>query len=166
MKTIQNLIAVGALLLCAQLNADNVKVINTAAQAVPVTMTGTGAPVPPAPTGASQKVGTSGNVANAAATATLAAVSAKTNYITGFQITGSGATAALTVNATVTGLKGGTQTYTFVFPVGDTVPATPLVVYFPTPMPATGANVAITVTLPASGAGGLHAAANVQGFDL
>lgn len=166
MKRIQTLIALSALCLCTSLNADNVTVVNPANKPVPVSITGTAPAPPPLPTGANAKVGTSGNVANATATATLGAVAARTNYITGFQITGSGATAALTVNATVTGLKGATQTYTFVFPVGADTQAAPLNVTFATPMPASAANTAITVSLPASGAGGLHAAVNVQGFDL
>lgn len=106
----------------------------------------------------------SGNVANASAAATLAAVAGKKNWITGFALTGSGATAAAVVNATVAGVEGGTQTYTFTFPAGAAVAAEPLVVTFPTPLPATGVNTAITVTLPAAGAGNTNAAANVYGF--
>lgn len=159
------LIAVSALF-CASLKADNVVVVNPTNKPIPVAITGTAPAPPPLPTGANAKVGTSANVANAAATATLPAVSGRTNYITGFQITASGATAALTVNATVTGLKGTAQNYTFVFPAGVDVPATPLIVSFATPMPANAANLAISVTLPASGTGGTHAAVNVQGFDL
>lgn len=107
---------------------------------------------------------TSGNVANAAAAAALAAVSGKRNWITGFALTASGSTAALVVNATVAGVEGGTMTFTFTFPAGAAVAATPLVVEFPTPIPATGVNTAITVTLPAGGAGNTNAAANVFGF--
>lgn len=108
----------------------------------------------------------SGNVANASAVASLAAAVGLTNYITGFQITASGATAASVVDATVTGLIGGTATYSFTFPAGATVGATPLVVTFPQAIPASAANTAITVTLPASGAGGAHASVNVFGFRL
>ena len=51
----------------------------------------------------------SGDVANASAVATLAAPGAGlTNYVTGFTITFSGATAASVVLATLTGLLGGT----------------------------------------------------------
>lgn len=108
----------------------------------------------------------SGNVAAAIASASLPAVAGVTNYITGFQITASGATAALVVNATVTGLIGGTATYTFVFPAGVTVAATPLLVTFPQAIPASAANIAITVSLPSSGAGGTNASVNVFGFSL
>ena len=106
----------------------------------------------------------SGNVAAAAAVATLAAVAGRTNYITGFVLTASGSTAALAVDVTVTGLIGGTATFTFTFPAGATVAATPLVVTFPTPVPASAANTAIVVTLPSGGAGNAHAAANAFGF--
>ena len=108
----------------------------------------------------------SGNVANAAAAASLAASAGATNYITGFVCTASGSTAALVVNVTVAGLIGGTATFTFVFPAGATVQATPLIVTFPTPIPASAANTAITVTLPAGGAGNTNAAANVFGFRI
>lgn len=106
----------------------------------------------------------SGNVANAAATATLAAAAGATNYITGFTCTATGSTAAAVVNVTVAGLIGGTATFTFLFPAGATVLATPLLVTFPTPIPASAANTAITVTLPAGGAGNTNASVNVFGF--
>lgn len=106
----------------------------------------------------------SGNVANAAAVATLPVVAGKTNFLTGFEVVATGATAALTVLVTVTGLVGGTLTYPFVFPAGAGVAAQPLVVNFPRPLQASGAGVAIAVTLPASGAGGLNASVNAHGF--
>lgn len=109
--------------------------------------------------------GASGNKANATATATLAGVAGKTTYITGFQCTAAGATAALAVSATVSDGTW-TQTYAFVYPTGAAVQATPLIVTFPIPVPATAANTAITVTLPASGAGGTNAACNAQGYQL
>lgn len=108
----------------------------------------------------------SGNQANANAVATMAAVAAKTNYITGFQITASGATSAGVVNATVVGLLGGTATYTFTVPAGATTAAQPLQVTFANPMPASAVNTAIVVTLPALGSGNTNAAVNAQGYVL
>lgn len=138
--------------------AGNDFITNDATKPVPVTTVGA------LPSGSNPKTGASGNVANASAVATLAAVSGRTNYITGFQVTSAGATGPLAVNVTVTGLITGTATYTFVH---GTVPAlTTLIVPFDRPIPASATNTAITVTLPASGAGGLNAAACVQGFDL
>lgn len=108
----------------------------------------------------------SGNQTNANAVATLAGATGKTTYITGFQCTASGATTALPVNVTVTGVITGTMTYTFTFPAGVLIAATPLLVTFPTPVPASAANTAIVVTLPASGLGGTNAACNAQGYQL
>lgn len=118
------------------------------------------------PVGANRKVASSGNVANASAVASLGAVSAKTNYITGFIITASGATSGLVVDATLAGLAGGTLTFSFAFPAGVLVQATPLVVDFPVPMPASAVNTAITLTLGAGGAGNAHAAVSIMGFDV
>lgn len=108
----------------------------------------------------------SGNVANASAVATLAGISGKTTWITGFQCSAAGATAASVVNLTVGGVVSGTMTYTFVFPAGATTAASPLVVNFASPVPASATNTAITVTLPAGGAGNTNASCAAQGFQL
>ena len=109
--------------------------------------------------------GASGNQANANAVATLPGVANRITYISGFQCTASGATTGLPVNATVTDGTW-TFTYSFVFPAGVLVSATPLVVQFNPPFPASAQNTPITVTLPASGAGGTNAACNAQGYQL
>lgn len=109
---------------------------------------------------------TSGNVANASAVATLAGVSAKTTYITGFIITAAGATTGLAVNVTLAGVITGTMTFTFVAPAGVLVAAVPLVVTFDTPIPASAVNTAIVLTLPALGAGNTNASANAFGYQL
>jgi len=105
----------------------------------------------------------SGNVANTPAVATLAAVANRTTYITGFVVTGLGATAAGTVDITVTGP---TNTLHFVqtAPAGATVPQTPLVVTFPRPIPAAAVNTAIVVTVPAFGAGNVSACVTAFGY--
>lgn len=108
----------------------------------------------------------SGNVANGAAVATLVGVAGKTTYITGFQITAAGATAALVVTVTVVGTVTGTMSYTFTFPAGAAVGATPLAITFPAPVPASAVNTAIVVTLPAGGAGNTNATVSAQGFQL
>lgn len=108
----------------------------------------------------------SGNVAAGAAVATLPGVAGKTTYITGFQCTAAGSTGALVVTVTVAGVITGTMSYTFSFPAGITVGATPLVVNFPRPIPASGQNVAIVVTLPSGGAGNTNATTSAQGFQL
>lgn len=106
----------------------------------------------------------SGNVVAAAAVATLAAEVGKTTYVSGFILTAAGATAALVVNATIAGVLGGTMTFSFAFPAGVTLQATPLAVTFPYPIPASAVNTAIVVTLPSGGAGNTNAAAVAIGF--
>jgi hypothetical protein len=108
----------------------------------------------------------SGKVANAIATATLAAVVGKTNYITGFEVWAGGATAGALVDVTISGLAGGSRTYPYSVPAGATNAATPLLIVFPAPLPASAANVAITVTLPALGVGNAAAQVNAYGFQL
>ena len=107
---------------------------------------------------------TSGNVANASAIATLPGAVGKTTYITDFECTASGSTAALVVIATITGTINGSQSFIFVFPAGATVAAQGLIVTLPTPIPASATNTPIVVTLPAGGAGNTNAACNVQGY--
>ena len=116
--------------------------------------------------GRAQLHASSGNKANAAAVATLAHPdSSHTVYITGFEVTASGSTAALVVTVTVTGVAGGTLSYTFVFPAGVGVQAQPLVVNFDAmPIQASGPGVDIVVTCPAGGAGNTNAVVNAHGF--
>jgi hypothetical protein len=106
----------------------------------------------------------SGNVANAAAVATLAGVADKTTYVTGFRCGGSGSTAAAIVNITVAGLLGGTQTYTMISVAGATLANTPVSREFTRPVPASAVNTAIVVTMPALGAGNTNASCNAEGF--
>lgn len=105
-----------------------------------------------------------GNVANASAVATLTGTATTTVYISGFEITGSGATAGLPVLVTVAGLLGGTRTYVYTFEAGVLVGNKPLTVQFAPPLPASAINTAIVVTCPASGAGGTNNSAVAHGF--
>lgn len=107
---------------------------------------------------------TSGNVAAATATATLAAVAGKTNYVTGFEIDGGGATAASFVAAVLSGILGGSISYTLAPPAGAALPMTPRQVTFNPPLPASGPGVAIVLTVPSLGAGNTNAIANIHGF--
>lgn len=135
--------------------------------ATPVTaVDDTGKPMGPLPSGAVSVVGASGNVANAVAAASLPAVAGKTNYLTGFEITGSGATAGLPVSVTVTGLLGGTLTFTYTAAVGALVGNAPLIVPFPKPLAASAVNTAITVSCPALGTGNTNNCAVIHGFVL
>lgn len=119
---------------------------------------------PPYTTAQTPLIAKSGNVANASAAATLTGTATTTVYITGFEITGSGATAALPVTVTVAGLLGGTIQYTYNFAAGALVGNNPLIVEFTPPLPASAVNTAIVVTCPASGAGGTNNTVVAHGF--
>jgi hypothetical protein len=106
----------------------------------------------------------SGDVANAVATATIPAVAGKTAYLAGFDINGSGATSALVVAPTVTGLISGTRTYVYGAVAGATAMNAPLSVRFDPPIPASAANVAIAASCPALGTGAAHNSVNAYGF--
>lgn len=108
---------------------------------------------------------TSGSVANASAVATLAAAASKTTYITGFVVTGLGATAVGSVTATLA-LSGVSETLDYVVPVpaGVTVGLTPLVVNFPFPLSSGAVNSTIVVTVPALGAGNTSCAVSATGY--
>lgn len=108
----------------------------------------------------------SGNVAAATATATISATAGVLNYITGFEVTGAGATAAAVVNVTVVGCVGGTMTYVYTAPAGATAGNTPLIVQFPSPLPATAKNVAIVVSCPSLGTGNTNNAVVAHGFQI
>lgn len=108
----------------------------------------------------------SGSVAAAPAVATLPGTPNFKNFVTGFELTAGGATAAALVNATLAGIAGGTLNYTFAAPAGVAVGATPLTVYFDPPIPASAVNTAITLTLPSLGAGNTNATAVIHGFQL
>lgn len=109
---------------------------------------------------------TSGNVANASAAASLPAVAAVTNFLAGVEITFAGATGALNVIATITGLLGGTRSYICTVPAGVAVQGTPLLLRFDPPIPSSAVNTAIVVTLPALGAGNTHACVNISGYKI
>jgi hypothetical protein len=99
-----------------------------------------------------------------AITATLAGVAAKTTYITGFQVTGAGATGASVITVTVTGTISGTLSFNIAIPAGAAVGVTPLIVSFPVPVPASAVNTAIVVNVPSFGAGNTNSAVAAQGF--
>jgi hypothetical protein len=108
----------------------------------------------------------SGVVANASAVATLPALPGQTAYVSGFQVTASGATSAARVTLTLAGLAGGAIAYNYVFINGAAVSCNPLMVTFSPALPASAPNTAIVLTLPAGGAGNAGAAVSMQGFYL
>lgn len=127
-------------------------------------LTSSGVPAGSLPAGAIGVTASSGNQPNANAVATMPAVAGKTNYVTGFELTGGGATAGQLVIATLTGILGGTSFYIVGSVTGAAVPNAPLVVNFATPIAASAANTAIAITMPALGAGNTNAVANIRGY--
>lgn len=103
-------------------------------------------------------------VAAAANNVTLAGVAGQTTFITGFEITGDGATAGSIITITITGVLGGTKTYFLTIPAGVTTAITPLIVEFARPIPASAVNTAIVVNVPSFGAGNTNAAVTAHGF--
>jgi hypothetical protein len=99
---------------------------------------------------------------HAANVVTLPAVAGKTNYVTGIEITGTGANAASNITAVLSGISVGLN-FNIEVPSGITVPLTPIIVEFSRPIPAFGVNVAITLTVPDFGVNGT-CAANIHGF--
>lgn len=118
------------------------------------------------PPGNAQLTNASGNVAAAAANSTLTPAATKTAYITGFDVTGAGATAGSVILVTVTGVLGGTLTFPLTIPAGAGVGITPLQVRFPYPIPATAVNTPIVVNVPSFGAGNTNAASVAYGFQI
>jgi hypothetical protein len=100
------------------------------------------------------------------AAATLAGTAGKTTYICSVTVSGLGATAATPVTVTVATLAGGnTMSYSYVFPLGATVPSTPLAVNYNPCIPAGAAATAITVTVPGA-AGNTATQINATGYQL
>lgn len=118
------------------------------------------------PVGALQNRGASGNVAAASAVATLDSDPGKTTYISGFQVTGGGATAASVINVVVSGTLGGSLTYNIAVPAGAILGIVPLVVQFYPPYPASALDTDIVVTVPTFGVGNTNASVVSTGFKL
>lgn len=116
------------------------------------------------PDGATQVSASSGNVAAGTAAASLPAVAGRTNYITGFTISGAGATLGLAVSVTVVGVLSGTLTYTYTAIAGVLLANQSLNVSFPYPLAASAVNTAITVSCPTLGIGNTNNTVNVYGY--
>jgi hypothetical protein len=103
-----------------------------------------------------------GTAAAAPITLTVPAQAGKTNQVSGFQVTGDGATAGSIIVVTLSGVQGGTQSFDLTIPAGAGVPITPLIVTFNPPLVASGPNTAIVLTVPSFGAGNTNAAAELD----
>lgn len=104
----------------------------------------------------------SGNVANATVAATLAATPQVTNYLTGLHMLSAGATGALPVDCTITGIVGGTQTFTYVYSTLNAYNKVDF--YYNPPLKASSVNTAIVASCPAGGTGAAHATMNLEGL--
>lgn len=123
-----------------------------------------GSPIPVASTTAGTDVTISSAAAAAANNVTLPGVAGRTTYLSGFEITGAGATAASVIAVTVTGTVSGTLNYALAVPAGAAVGVTPLLVEFARPIPASAPNTAIVVNVPSFGAGNTNAAVTAHGY--
>lgn len=108
----------------------------------------------------------SGNVAANTAAAALTPDADKQAFCAGFIISGSGATGALVVSVTLTGVTGGTLTFTYTAIAGAALANQPLAVAFDPPIAASSINQAITVSCPTLGAGNTNNTANIWGYQL
>lgn len=98
--------------------------------------------------------------ANTPVTATLPAAAGKTTYITGFSVTVGTGTAAPAGLVTVTGTVGGTLNNQ----LGGSASGTSMDRDFSHPVPASAANTAITVNVPALGATTGAVAVVIRGY--
>jgi hypothetical protein len=108
-------------------------------------------------------VASSGNVANATATATIAAQAGRLNYLNNLIVTGGGATAASVVTCTITGLQGGTISFIYGAPAGAAIRGDSLAMPFSAPIPASAPNTAIVASCPALGAGNTRMVVTITG---
>ena len=107
--------------------------------------------------------------ANAAAAnnLTLPGVAGKRTFISGFVVSGGGATGASVIAITVSGVgASGTLNFALPIPAGATAAVQPLNVQFSPPLAANADNQAISLTVPSFGAGNTVDAASAWGFKL
>lgn len=116
------------------------------------------------PAGATPITAASGVVTAATATATLTATSTTKAWITGFSITGGGATGASLITCTVTGLVTGTQSYVVGVVAGVTLANPKFERAFSVPVPASAVNTNIVVSCPTFGVGNNGASVNAEGY--
>lgn len=107
-----------------------------------------------------------GNIAAATATCTMPATSGKFTYITGFDITASGATVGSVVTCTLTNTGSGTHSYTFAATAGALLSDTPLIKTFSTPLKATASNTSPVLSCPSLGTGNTNMTINADGYQL
>lgn len=120
----------------------------------------------PYPSGAIAVSCSTGNVAAATATCTMPATSAKTTYITHFDITGSGATLGAAVTCTLTNTGSGTHSYTFIAIAGALLADQALSVSFNPALKASAQNTSPVLSCPSLGTGNTNTTINADGYQL
>lgn len=118
--------------------------------------------VAPYPSAAVPIIGSSGDVANSTATASISS-GGLTVWITGLDVYSSGATAASVVNVTVSGMSGGTLNFPLAVAAGAAVQNSPLSLRFNPPLQG-AAVTPVSLSVPGLGAGNLHCAGNIYGY--
>jgi len=107
--------------------------------------------------------GSSANVANASAVATLTPLATRTAFISHFRCSGGGSTAAQMSTITVAGPPT-SMIFQMGFVAGVTLVNVPVDYVFDPPVAASAINTAITVTMAAGGAGNTNASCTAEGF--
>jgi hypothetical protein len=108
---------------------------------------------------AQQANGTTGTVAT-----TIAALAGKTIYLTGLEVTGTGATAATVSTVTVVNSSTTIGNYYVIVPAGATSSITPLIIEFTTPLVALAPGTSMVVQATAFGAGATNVGVSVHGY--
>jgi hypothetical protein len=103
-------------------------------------------------------------VANLAAAATLTPTSTSVVYLTGFDVTGSGASAKNPVAISVNGLLGGPRYYAYMFDSPVNAINVPLSLRFDPPLQGAGIGIPVVVSCPPSGSGGIINVVNAYGY--
>jgi len=101
--------------------------------------------------------------ANVAANAAIGPVAGVLTWVTMVVFTIGIATTALELDATITGLVGGTWTINL---VGSLTVSNTIVIPFPVALPSSAVNTAITAGIPASGASGPAISTSIAGYTL
>lgn len=109
-------------------------------------------------------VATSGIVASNDAVATILPAAGKRSFLTGFLVSGLGATAALAVTVSVAGVSDDDLEFAYVAVEGATEANEDLLVLFPRPLPAIDDETDIVITCPDLGAGNTHNQVTAFGF--
>ncbi len=102
----------------------------------------------------------------AANNCTFSGIAGYTFYLTGFEVSGLGATGASTISITISGTAStNTPTYYIPIPAGVTTQITPLSQRFSEKgIQASGTNVSVTVNVPSFGAGNTNASCIAMGY--